>query len=58
MLPPLSIVEGKALDCNLNFRLMHGEFAETFKGARNDVNPRTTHAISLGPNGNLQGEIR
>ena len=55
---PLAIVEGTVLDYNLHFRVIFGEFLQTYEGARNDMTSRCVDAIALGPNGNLQGGIR
>ena len=58
ILSPLTIVEGTALDYNLHFRVIFGEFVQTYEGTSNDMAPRCVDAIALGPNGNLQGGIR
>ena len=58
MLSPLTIVEGVAVDYNLHFQVMFGEFVQTYEGTRNDVTLRAIDALGLGPNGNLQGGVR
>ena len=52
-LPPLTIVEGLALDCNLHFRFTCGEHVQTYEGTRNDIVERTVDALALGPNSNM-----
>ena len=46
------------MDYNLHFRVIYGEFLQTYEGTKNDMTPRTVDAIAMGPNGNLQGGIR
>ena len=57
MLSPLTIVEGVAVDYNLHFQVMFGDFVQTYEGTRNDVTLRTIDALGLVPNGNLQGGV-
>ena len=58
MLPPLTIIEGTVLDFHLHFRVIYGEFVQTYEGTDNTMNGRTIDAIALGPSSNLQGGIR
>ena len=58
ILSSLTIVEGVVLDYELHFRVIFGEFVQTYEGTRNDMTARTVDALALGPNGNLQGGIR
>lgn len=58
ILSPLTIAEGAALDFNLHFRVICGEFVQIYEGTSNDMVPRTIDAIALGPSGNSQGGIR
>ena len=53
----MSLVEGIVLDFNLHFRVMFGEFVQTYEGTSNTMVPRTVDAIALGPSGNLQGGV-
>ena len=53
ILSPLAIVEGIVLDYNVHFRVIYGEFLQTYEGTHNDISPRTIDAMALGPNGNL-----
>ena len=53
--PPLAIVEGVSLDYNLHFRVIFGEFVQTYEGTRNDMTSRCVDAIALEPTGNLRG---
>ena len=57
-LSPLAIVEGTVVDYNLHFKVIFGEFVQTYEGTKNDMGARCVDAIALGPNGNLQGGIR
>ena len=57
-LPPITIVEGLALDFNKHFHLIYGEYIHTYEGTTNDMKTRTIGAIALGPSGNLQGGVR
>ena len=58
ILTPLTIVEGNVLDFHLHFRVIYGEFVQTFEGSDNTMAPRTVDAIMMGPTGNLQGGVR
>ena len=58
ILPPLTIVESLTIDYNLHFKVIFGEYLQTFEGIRNDLTLRTIDALALGPNGNMQGGIR
>ena len=58
MIPPLKIVKGVTLDYNLHFRLIFGEFVQTFEGINNTMEPFTVAAFGLRPTGNLQGGIK
>ena len=58
VLPLLTTIEGITLDYHLHFRVMHGEFVQTYEGTRNDMSLRTVDALVLVPNGNMQGSIR
>ena len=51
-------VESIVLECNLHFRVMFGEHAQTFEGRDNAMTPRAADAVVLGPNVNIQGGIR
>ena len=53
VLPPLTIVEGLVLDYNLHFRVIFGEFCQTYESTSNTMNLRATNAVALGPNENL-----
>ena len=57
ILSPLTIVEGTTLDFNLHFRVIFGEFVQTYDGTNNAMSLRSTDAIALSPNSNLQGGI-
>ena len=57
VIPPLTIVEGTVISCNLHFCVIHGEFVQTYEGANNGMSQRTIDAIALGPNGNMQGGL-
>ena len=57
MMAPLNDVEGTFLDFNLYFRVMVGEFMQTYEVTTNDESPRLIDSIALGPNDNLQGGI-
>ena len=54
----LSIAEGMVLDFNSHFRIIFGEFVQTCEGSANTMKKRMIDAITLGPNGNLQGGKR
>ena len=58
MLLPVTILEGIALDYNLHFKVIFGEYAHVYDGTDNTMKARTTGAIALGPSGNLQGGLR
>ena len=58
VLPPLTIIKNITLDYNLYFKVIFGEYCQTYKGTRNDLTLRTIDAIALSPNGNMQGGIR
>ena len=58
IISPLTIVEGLLLDYNLHFRLIYGEFVQTFEGSNNTMEPHTVDSVGLGPAGNLQGGLR
>ena len=58
VLPYFTSVERACLDYDLHFRVIHVESVQTHEGTRNEMTPRITDDISLGPNGNLQGIIR
>ena len=55
---PLAIAKGTVLDYNFHFWVKFREFLQTHEGTRNYMTPRSTDAIALGPNSNLQGGIR
>ena len=57
VLPPITIVEGIVLDYNLHFRVIFGEFIQTYEGTKNDMSKRTIDAIALEPASNMQGGI-
>ena len=54
VLPPLTIVEGTLLDYNFHFRIMFGEFVQTYEGTTNAIETRAIDAIALEPNGKMQ----
>ena len=58
ILPPLTIVEGITVDYKLHFHMIFREFAQTYKGMRNDMTPKTIDAIALEPNSNMQSSVR
>ena len=58
ILPPITIVEGIFLDYNLHFKVIFGEFVQTYEGTDNTMSPRTADTIALGPAMNMQGRIR
>ena len=55
---PMTIVEGVKLDYNKHFKVIPGEYAQTFEGSDNTMKERTIGAIALGPAGNPQGGER
>ena len=55
---PMTIVEGVKLDYNKHFKVIPGEYAQTFEGSDNTMKEQTIGAIALGPAGNLQGGVR
>ena len=57
-LPPVTIIEGIALDFNLHFPLIYGEYVHTYEGTDNSMNKRTVGSVALKPSGNLQGGVR
>ena len=57
VLLPLIIVEGVVLDFYLHFRMIYGEFCQTYEGTNNTIALYTTDTVALGPNGNLQGGV-
>ena len=56
-LSPYTIVQGKHLNLNKHFQVMFGEYAQTYEGTDNTMEPRCVGAIALGPNGNAQGGV-
>ena len=48
MLPPITIVEGVGIDFNIHFKVMFGEFVQTYEGVDNTMTPRTVDALALG----------
>ena len=58
IISPLTIVEGLSLDYNLHFRLIYGEFVQTFEGSNNTMEPHTVDAVGLRATRNLQGGLR
>ena len=54
----MTIVEGVKLDYNKHFKVIPGEYAQTFEGSDNTMKERTIGAIALGPAGNRQGGVR
>ena len=58
ILQPITIIEGIILDYNLHFKVIFGEFIQTFEGTDNTISQRAADAIALGPAMNLQGRIR
>ena len=54
----MTIVEGVKLDYNKYFKVITGEYAQTFEGSDNTMKERTIGAIALGPSGNLKGGVR
>jgi len=57
VLLPLTIIEGTVLDYYLYFRIIYGEFLQTYEDTDNTMSLRTSDAVGLGPNGNLQSRI-
>ena len=55
---PMTIVEGVKLDYNKHFKVIPGEYAQTFEGLDNTMKEQTIGAIALGPAGNLQGGVQ
>ena len=55
---PMTIVKGVKLDYKKHFKVILGEYAQTFEGSDNTMKERTIGAIALGPSGNLQGGVR
>ena len=58
VLPLLIIVERLVLDYNLHFKVVFGEYLQTYEGTHNDLTLHTINALVLGPNMNMQGSIR
>ena len=58
ILPPMTLVEGIALDYNKHFHVIFGEYLHTYEGTTNTMRERTTSCLALGPSGNLQGGVR
>ena len=46
------------LDYNLNFRVIFGEFFQSYEGTKRDMTPRMIDTIALGKNGDLKGDMR
>ena len=57
ILPPVKNLEGIALDYNLHFQVIFGEYVHMYNSTDNTMKSRTTGAIALGPSGNLQGGV-
>ena len=53
ILLPITAVEGIVLDYNLHFKVIFGEFAQTYEGTDNIMSLRTIDTIALGPAINL-----
>ena len=58
MLPPITIIEGIALDFLKHFHVLFGEYLITYKSTTNTMAAQTATGLALGPSGNLQGGIR
>ena len=58
IIPHLTMAEGMVLDFNFHFRVMHGEFFQTFECNDNTIAPRTADDVTLRPAGNIQGIMR
>ena len=57
-LPPVTNLEGIALDNNLHFQVIFDEYTHVYDRTDNTMKARTTGAIALGPSGILQGGVR
>ena len=55
---PMTILKGVKVDYNKHFKVIPGEYAQTFEGLDNTMKERTIGAIPLGPLGYLQGGVR
>lgn len=58
VIPLIMIIEGVVIDYRLHFRVLYGEYLQTYKGTDNTMSQRIVDAIAMGPNSNLQGGIR
>ena len=58
VIPLIMIIEGVVIDYRLHFRVLYGEYLQTYKGTDNAMSQRIVDAIAMGPNSNLQGGIR
>ena len=58
VIPLIMIIEGVVIDYRLHFRVLYGEYLQTYKGTDNTISQRIVNAIAMGPNSNLQGGIR
>ena len=56
-LSPFTIVQGRHLNYHKHFRVIFGEYAQTYEGTDNTMKKRAVGAIALGPTGNAQGGV-
>eukprot|EP00536_Pseudo-nitzschia_multiseries_P000748 jgi/Psemu1/1685/gm1.1685_g len=56
-LSPTTIVKGRVSLFQRDFHVIFGEYAQTYEGTDNNMQPRTIGAIALGPIGNIQGSV-
>lgn len=56
-MPPITVVEGVALDCNKHFHAIEWECSQTFNDLDDGGEERTVGVVALGPFGDLQGRI-
>ena len=55
MLPPVAIFERTAMDLDVHFRVLRGEFLQTHEGKDETMTQSTIDTVALGLNGNMQG---